>query len=335
MDAQTVFAWALVAVLTVIAWLLVQPFLSWLLATGLLAFLFFPLHRRLEDRIDPRLSAGFLSVFVVLVVVVPAVLGGAAALATGVDLLEVVSEAQGLQQLERFISRSTGVSIGIQSAIGWIAERLGSYLGDHATTILSAGLHAVLGFLLLVFVFYYLLKDGRAFVRWLKGMTPLAPDVRDELFASVNDMAWAVLKGHILVAIVQGFVAGISLVVVGVPDALVLTVAMMVLAIVPIVGVAPILGGAVVYLLLSGQIPSAVFVVVWGLTAVALTDDYLRAWIIDRESEMHPAVIFVGVLGGTYLLGAVGLFVGPILVGLFRTGIEVLGDHYGIVRRRA
>jgi predicted PurR-regulated permease PerM len=331
MDAQTVFAWLLAAVLTVIAWLLVQPFLSWLLATGLLAFLFFPLHQRLEDRIDPRLSAGLLSVLVVLVVVVPLVLGGAAALARGTALLEGVSEARAIQQLERLLTRSTGISIALQSPISQVAEQLGGYLGEHATSILGAGLHAFLGFLLLVFVLYYLLKDGRAFVGWLRGMTPLAPDIREELFASINDMAWAVLKGHILVAIVQGFVAGLSLILVGIPEALLLTVAMMLLAIVPLVGVAPVLGGAAVYLLLNGRLPAAAFVVVWGLTAVALTDDYLRAWIIDRESKMHPAVVFVGVLGGTYLLGPVGLFVGPILAGLFRTGVEVLGDHYGIV----
>jgi predicted PurR-regulated permease PerM len=77
---------------------------------------------------------------------------------------------------------------------------------------------------------------------------------------------------------------------------------------------------------------SAAFVV-WGMTFVAVTDDYLRALIIDRESEMHLVVIFVGVVGGTHLLGAMGLFVGPILIGLFKTCVEVVGGHYGVVHR--
>ncbi|SIR00546.1 hypothetical protein SAMN05421858_1095 [Haladaptatus litoreus] len=57
-DARTVFAWLLVLVLAILSWLFVEPFLSWLLATGFLAFVFFPLHRRLENRIGARLSAG-------------------------------------------------------------------------------------------------------------------------------------------------------------------------------------------------------------------------------------------------------------------------------------
>ena len=108
---------------------------------------------------------------------------------------------------------------------------------------------------------------------------------------------------------------------------------MVLLAIVPIVGVAPVLGGAVVYLFLNGQVLSAAFVVVWGLSTVAVTDDYLRALLIDRESEMHSAVVFVGIAGGTYPLGAMGLFLGPILIGLFETTVEVLGSHYSVTHR--
>lgn len=333
MDGRTVFAWILVAVLAAITWLLMQPFLSWLLATGLLAFVCFPLHRRLEDRIGPRLSAGLLSVLVVLVVVVPLALGVNAALERGTVLLEDVSRARILRQLERFLERYVGISVPIQSYAEQGVERLGNYVSGRASTILGAGLHAFVGFLLLVFVFYYLLKDGHLFVRWLREMTPLEPAVRDELFASVKHMAWAVLKGHVLVAIIQGLVAGVSLFLTGVPEAPLLTVAMMFLAIIPIVGVAPVLGGAVVYLFSNGQVLSAAFVVVWGMTSVAVTDDYLRALIIDRESEMHSAVIFVGVVGGTYLLGAIGLFVGPILIALFKTCVEVVGGHYGVVHR--
>lgn len=333
MDARTAFSWVLVAVLAAVTWLLVQPFLSWLLATGLLAFVLNPVHRRLEDRIGSRPSAGLLSVVVALVVVVPLTVGAAALLTEGTALFEALTEANVLGQFERLIERRTGLSVPVQSVAQRVTERLANYASRRASALLSGGLHAFIGFLLLTFVLYYLLTDGRSFVRWLKASTPLDRPVRDELFDSANDMVWAVLKGHVLVALVQGLVSGISLFVTGVPHPFVLTVAMMFLAIVPIVGVAPVLGGAVVYLFVNGQPLYAAFVVVWGLTAVAVTDDYLRAYLIDRESAMHSAVIFVGIAGGTYLLGAMGLFVGPILIGLFKTTVDVLGDHYDVTHR--
>ena len=334
MEARTAFAWILVGTLTVIAWLIVRPFLSWLLATGILAFVLYPIHRRLAPRVGSRPSAGLLTTLVVLVVVVPILLGVNALLTEGTLLLQGVSQAEALRRIQQALQRYVGLSLPVQSLAEQAAERLEAYVSRRTSSFLGAGLHAVLGFLLLTFVLYYLLVDGERFVAWLKGVTPLAPAVREELFASANDMTWAVLKGHVLVAFVQGLVAGVSLVVTGVPQALPLTVAMMVLALVPVVGVAPVLGGAVVYLFVNGQVLSAAFVVVWGLTSVAVTDDYLRAVLIDRGStDLHSAVVFLGVVGGTYLLGPMGLFVGPILLGLFRTAVEVLGDHYEVFPR--
>ena len=333
MKARTVFAWVLVAVLAVITWLLLRPFLSWLLATGLLAFILFPVHRRLEDRIDPRISAGLLSVLVVLVVVAPLTFGVNVVLTEGTALLEGVSRASVFSRVERVLDRNLGLSVQVQSTVAPVVDQLTAYARGSASAVVRASLHAFVGFLLLTFVLYYLLKDGRLFVAWLKRMTPLAAPVRDELFASVDAMIWAVLKGHVLVAVIQGVVAGVSLFLTGVPRAPVLTVAMMVLAIVPIVGVAPVLGGAVVYLFVNGQVLSAAFVVVWGFTTVAVTDDYLRAILIDRGSEMHSAVILVGVAGGTYLLGAMGLFLGPVILGLFKTTVEVLGRYYSVTNR--
>lgn len=329
MDARTAFAWILVAALTAVVWLLVQPFLSWLLATGLIAFVLYPVHRRLEDRIGPRLSAGLLALLVTLLVIVPLTYGVAVAVSQGTALLEGISQSELLSQIRVVVRRTTGVTLPVRSLAERASERLTS--GTGATDVLSAGLHAFLGFLLLTFVLYYLLKDGRALAAWVRRMTPLEAPVRDELFESARAMTWAVLKGHVLVAIVQGLVAGVSLFVTGVPEAALLTVAMMALAIVPIVGVAPVLGGAVVYLFWTGRVLSAAFVVLWGVTSVAVTDDYLRAVLIDRESEMHSATIFVGVLGGTYLLGAMGLFVGPILVGVFKRSVEVVGGYYGVI----
>ena len=333
MEARTVFAWALLAVLGLVTWLMFQPFLSWLLATGLLAFVFAPLHRRLERRIGARLSAGLLTVLVVLVVVVPTAFLVNEALTRAPRLLNQLSQAGGFRRLGRIVERYTGMSLPIESYVRRGAGLLTNSIGERASLILSGAFHATIGFFLFLFVFYYLLKDGERLVGWVKETIPLAPSVRDELFRSGDDMTRAVLKGHVLVAMVQGAVAGVSLFVTGVPEALLLTVAMMLLAIVPVIGLSPVMGGAVVYLFLNGQVLSAAFVVIWGLTTVAVTDDYLRALIIDRESEMHPAMIVVGVVGGTYLLGVMGLFVGPILIGLFKTAVEVIGSHYGVVHR--
>lgn len=330
MNSRTVFAWLLVAVLAGLTWLLLRPFLPWLLATALLAFVLAPLQRRLEASIGARPAAATLVAGVVLVTLGAVAVAAHFLVTHGEALSEGLLDPEAYRQVHRFVESTTGVSVPIRELVqrGFSAVR--ETLGAESGAIASAGVHVGVGLLLSVFLLYYLLRDGERFVAWLRVVLPLPEAVREELFAAADEMAWAVVKGHVLVAFVQGFVAGLSLVATGVPNALALTVLMMVMALIPVVGVSAVLAGVTVYLLTTGQVLSAAFVVVWGLTAVAVTDDYLRALLIDRETELHPASIFVGIVGGTYLLGAIGLFVGPILIGLFKTAVEVLGGHYEV-----
>ena len=332
MNSRGAFAWLLVAVLGLITWLLLRPFLPWLLATALLAFVLAPLQRRLEARIGARLAAVTLVTGVVLVLLTVIAVAVYLAMTHANAISEGLLGPEVYRRLSRFVESTTGLSIPVRDLVQRGIAAVRETLGGEAGAIASASIHAGIGLLLSAFLLYYLLRDGERFVAWLRAVSPLPEPVREELFTAADEMAWAVVKGHVMVAFVQGFVAGLGLIATGVPNALALTAAMMVLALIPVVGVTAVLAGATIYLLTTGQALSAAFVVVWGLTAVAVTDDYLRALLIDRESEMHPATIFVGIAGGTYLLGVMGLFVGPVLIGLFKTAVEVLGSHYGVFR---
>jgi predicted PurR-regulated permease PerM len=329
-DARTVFAWVLLATLVVITWFLVRPLLSWLLATGFLVFPLVPVQRRLEERIDGRLAASVLVALVVFVVAGLLTIGVNVLVERGTALVDGIFTAEEFRQVHRTVERYTGYSVPIEPLFQQLVDRVTGYARQHVRSIVRTGLDAFVGFLLLTFVLYFLLVDRHSLVEWLRRTTPLAPPVRDDLFESTREMVWAVLKGHVAVAVVQGSVAGISLFLTGVPSPFLLTVAMMFLAIIPVIGVSPVLGGAVIFLFLEEEVLSAAFVVVWGFTAVAVTDDYLRAWLIGSETEIHKAIVFVGIAGGTYLLGVMGLFVGPILIGLLKVTIEVLGRHYGV-----
>lgn len=331
LDLRSAFAVVIVAALAYAVALLLWPFLNYLLAAALLAFVLWPLHSRVASRTDPRASAGLFVVLVLLAVLGPiglvirALIDGQAPSPT--DLFE----ESAIRRTERTVEGVVGVDVPLRSALGGGLNTAWSIVGDQASQLIDTGVHAIIGVLLLLFVLYYLLKDGPAFVAWTKYAMPLPPEVREELYGEADEMTWAVLKGHVFVAVVQGFVSGVGLFATGVPGAALWTVVMMILAIVPIIGVSPVLGGAVVYLFLRGDVVLAGLLVVYGLTVVAIIDDYLRAYLIDRESTMNSAVILVGLFGGTYVIGPMGLFVGPIIIGLFKVTVEVFDEHYGLL----
>jgi predicted PurR-regulated permease PerM len=325
---RSVFLAVLLAAFAYLVGLILRPFLTYLLAVLLLAFVLTPFHRRLSARVDARVSA--------LVLVTFAVGGTVAAVALLVMALPVDASAlsRGIEReieqrrLQRQLERVLGTDVPLESLLSDVPRRVADIVVGDLTTLVGAATDAFLGVALVLFVLYYLLVDGGRLVAWVKRVTPLRPEMTDTLFAEAHDTTWAVLKGHVFIAILQGAVAGVGLLVVGIPNVVFWTVVMMFLELFPIVGVAAVLGPATLYLLLVDRLLAAGFLFVYGLTAVAAVDDYLRAMYVDRESSLHSAVILVGVFGGVYAFGVMGLFYGPVVIGLFKTLVQLFDEAY-------
>lgn len=328
MDVRGLFFAFVLAALTVLAALVVEPFLTYLLAALLLAFVLYPLQRRLEGVIGPTVSA-----LVLVTASVTAVVGITALFAvtipTGTEAVtEGVEQIPALEAVQEELERILGVSVPVQSLLADASQQVGSFAAERASGVLGFAVHSFVGLALLVFVVYYLLKDGDDFFSWVERTAPLEPDVQDRLVEEATEVTWAVVRGHALVAVVQGIVAGLGLFVVGIPNVVFWTLVMIVLAFLPIVGVAVVLAPAFIYLLVVGQILRAAFLVIYGVTAVTLIDDYLRAIVVDRQSSLHSAIILVGVFGGVYVFGVMGLFFGPIVLGLFTAAVTVFDQYY-------
>jgi len=308
--------------------LIVEPFLTYILAAFLLAFLFWPLHQWLAPRVGNGVSA--FALVVTAVTLVGAALGmlvlslptDAAALSRAIE--ETLMQTRFEQRFEQI----TGVKVPLQSTLAGLPRRIADMVVGDIPELISAATDAFLGTVLLLFLFYYLLKDGETFVAWIRQTLPLGADTTEELLSSASTTTWAVLKGHVFIAVIQGIVAGIGLLVVGISNVVFWTMVMMFLELFPVVGVAGVLAPTALYLAFTDRLLASGFIVVYGLTAVAVVDDYLRALVVDRESALHSAAVIVGVFGGVYAFGVMGLFYGPVVLGLFQALIRLFRENY-------
>lgn len=308
--------------------LLLRPFLPYLMASVLFAFVLRPLQRRLAPEIGDRASGLLLTLAAIAAAAVPVALvyvtfpSDADRLSQGLDRLT------SWERLERRIQGVFGVEVPIESTVGDAPRQLVEFLVGDLSNIASRATHAFLGLILFLFLLYYLLVDGDRFVAWLQEMTPLPAEIQDRLYAEARTTTWAVLQSHILVEIVQAILAGVGLFVVGIPFAGFWTVVMVVLELIPVIGVAGVLGPAIIYLAVEGRVLAAGLLLLYGLTVITLVDDYLRAFIVDRESSLHTSIVLVSVFGGVYVFGLMGVFYGPIIVALFATMVRLFNDHY-------
>jgi predicted PurR-regulated permease PerM len=329
MNVRRGFLLLLVTLLAVLSVAMVLPFLQYFLVAGLLAFVLTPLQHRLEPRIGESGSSVVLiigtlvALIIPFIVVIASVAGDAARLAQGANV-----EAIGVDRIEALIQEYTGQQVDIVGQAQDAAQTAGGVLAGSAGEVFGAITHVLVGIGLMLFVLFFLLKDGDKLYAWTRNITPLPDDVQDDLYSSLSDITWAVLLGHVLVAFIQGAIAGIGLFVTGIPNAFFWTFIMIVLALLPAIGAAIVWAPASAYLFFTGEPVAGVALFVYGAVVVSVTDEFLRPVIVDRKAEISPALIIVGVIGGLYLIGFMGLFIGPVIVAGLKVVLETFDEHY-------
>ena len=320
----------LVALFAYLSWQLVVPFVQYVLGAILLAFILYPLQERLEERISPGISAFLLVVLAVLGVILPVIVVVVMFADDAANLLQSVDpESLQTSAIEDRIASETGMDVNITESLAGSAEQIGTVVLERTTEWFNVLTHALIGLGLAVFLLYYLLRDGDDLLAWIHGRTPLPEDVQNDLYTDLENVMWAVLAGHVMIAIIQGFIAGLGLFATGIPNASFWTFVMIVLALIPLIGAFMVWGPAVAYLGLTGQPILAIALFVYSAIVVSVSDDYLRPIIVDRYAKLNPAIIILGVLGGIYAFGVMGLFYGPVLLGALITTVEVVDEYYG------
>lgn len=318
-----------IGALFISAFAMVLPFLQYFLLAVVLAYVLAPLQTRFEARVGPRTAAVSLVTGTTVVLILPVILVLREISAdAGVVLRQIREGELALGQVEEVIARELGAEVDLAEFLRPVIGGDGTNTVGNLISAFGLATNALIGLGLTAFLLYFFLKDGDKFTRWLKRTVPIPDDVRDELFQSINAITRAVLLGHVLVAVIQGVMAGIGLMVVGIPNALFWTAVMIVLAIMPIVGSFLVWGPAVGYLLVIGRPVAAVFLFFYGAILVGVSDDYLRPIIVNRYARVNPSVIIIGVLGGLSVIGVMGIFLGPIIIGVLRKSIDVFREAY-------
>lgn len=330
MELENVFLGGLSILLLFISFLMASPFLGYLIAALIISFILYPLQVRLRTYIGPNFSSGLLIIIFIGLILTPfvlglnAVIGDASEIVNNIDRMETID----FTDIEEFITGYTGQEIDIKSELKDTLRSFTSIAVGGFSQIINVISGIVIGGLISIFAIFYILRDGEKLMKWLKDITPVEKELQDELYSKASLMTWSVLKGHVLVAIVTGFIGGLGLYATGIPNVAFWTFIMILLSFIPIIGAFLVWAPASAYLVLIDRPLAALFLFMYGLIIVSLSDNILRPYLVDKRADIHPAAILLGVIGGVYVFGAVGLFIGPVIFGFTKTVVEVLMANY-------
>ena len=316
MNRSQAFLLGIIALFSALAFVIVLPFVEYVVLAALLAYVLNPLHRRLASRLGEITAAISLIVGTLFVIVVPLLYVISVFIA---DLRAIARGESGLDaaEIEARILESTGVEIDVAEVLTSGAQQIFEVLFDGVGGVVAGTLKISMGLAVMVFLLYYLLLEGEAFVEWFSDLVPLPAHVIDRLLSKLDAVTWGVVIGHISVAVAQALLAGIGLWAAGVPDAAFWTFIMVILSLLPLIGAFMVWGPAAVYLaVVAGDVGSGLLLALYSLTVVSLFDNYARPIVIDRRAHINPGVLLLGVVGGIYAVGFTGVFVGPIVIGV-------------------
>ena len=184
-----------------------------------------------------------------------------------------------------------------------------------------------LGLFVMLYLTFFLLRDGRDLARQIDRAVPLPADLRNALAEKFLAVVRATVKGSLIVAICQGLVGGVIFWFLGMPSALLWGVAMGFFSLLPAVGTGIIWVPVSVYLLATGDVWQGLFLAFCGIFVIGLIDNILRPILVGRDTRMPDYVVFITTLGGLELFGFNGIIVGPMIAALFMTIWEVFGNH--------
>ena len=324
----------LLAGLGYLVWRIVTPLWQPLLWATLLGSLLAPANGRLAARLGGRvrLASVITTILTVLLFMLPvAVIAGAVA-AQAAQLLHKLndealqatdamaldlSRVPWLEQPLDWLAKHAGISIvQVQDWLVAAGKHVLTFLASTGGTFVLGALGTLVSFLLMLFVLFFVLRDGPALAQKIVRMLPIEERMRGKLWQHLRDVTRAVFMGIGVTALVQGMLVGIGFWIAGLPSALVFGVLAALFALVPLVGTVIVWGPGVLYLASLGDYGHAIFLTLWGTIAVGMVDNFLRPLLISGRAEVPTLAVFVGVMGGLQAFGFIGLFVGPIVLGL-------------------
>ncbi len=341
---QRAFLLVLVAAISMAFFSMVRSFVLTVFMAGIFAGLLTPFYLRLVRvfRGHRGVASGATVAVMLLVVVIP-LLALLTLVATEAVRLSESARPWVEQQIRdpaRLLDRLGSVP-GIERLEPYrddILQRLGAAAGSVGGFLvgsLSALTRGTVSFFFHLFLFlyslFYLLMDGDRVLGRILYYMPLPDEWEQRLVERFVSVARATIKGTLVIGLLQGALAGVALHAAGIPSALFWGAVMVMLSILPGVGTALVWAPAAVYLFAAGHPGRAIAVAVWCALVVGSIDNFIRPWMVGRDTRMHDLLILFSTLGGLVMFGLVGFIVGPILAALFVTVWDVYGQAFADV----
>ena len=319
----------IIALFGVVAFISLRPIILPVIGGLILAYIFYPVYKKLIKHLNrPNLTASIVLLGIVLILIVPIWF-----------LVPIMMQ----QVFEIFrVSQSFEVQGVIANIFPTASEQLVTQLAITFDTFVSKTTSAILNVLvdfflsvpmimlnifIIGFVCFFALRDQEDLREFVRGISPFGKSHEKILIKQFREITDAIIYGQVIIGILQGILAGVALILLGVPNALVLTSLAIILSILPIVGPLLVWAPVVAYLFFADYSNLVIIVfLIYNILIVSNVDNLVRTYIISKKTKLSQVIVLIGMVGGLFIFGVIGLILGPLILAFFLTLLRSYQD---------
>ncbi len=327
--------------------LIFAPFLTPILWAMILVRLFYPLYQRLRQLLHGHASlSAILSTFAVtFLAVLPVAYLAFLAITETIHAYQMALawvQGGGLKRLPAMVSGLPLIGNVSQELLGRFVLAYGDFQGTlveggkAVSAVLLTGMgglakntfELITDFFIMLFTLFFLFRDGHRLHTALYDALPIEESYKALIFDRLDHTMIAVVRGTLLTALAQGLAAGTAYWALGVPFPVFLGSLSAFFSLVPIGGTALVWGPVAVYLFWTAPIWKGIAMVAVGVGLVGLMDNVLQPLLVGSGADLPVLFLFFASLGGLAYFGFIGLFLGPILLGIALAAFQIYRDNY-------
>ena len=326
MKSQNAY-YLLLTLITILFLSIIFNFAAPILWSIVVSIIFYPLYEKLLSMTNKKSLSSMLSLILIsLLVIMPsiAILG-----LIGNELINFInsSENYSFEQYFQMIPNESAIN----QLIAWSGLSINDLIEKADDFLISASKMLyqsvstisanVINFFVSLFIFVYLtfffLRDGEKILQHCMDAFPMKNEDESYLLDQFQKTTRATIKGTVMVALAQGFLGYLTLLLIGINGALIWGAVMALLSIVPAVGTVLVWLPIALVLFLNGEIMDASLLIFSGVFIIGMIDNLLRPILIGKETKMPDYLILLTTIGGISIFGITGFIVGPIIASLF------------------
>lgn len=311
-----------------ISYRIISPFITTLLSSVLIAIIVHPLYEKLKKKTNKKNLSSLIIVFSIIVfILVPLLLFTNSMFGEMIEFHNSANNLNLTQQSDE-LREITGINIDFERYFKEGLQDFSNIFIFSSSNIRSYFVGGVLNLFILFFTLFFFIRDGKNIAKQVGKAIPFKKRTKIKLKKEIINSIRGLMLGLIIIAVIEGILSFIGFTIFNIPNPLIWSFVIAILAIVPLLGPALVYVPASIYLMINGQIIFGIILLIYFMVTVSYTDMIVKPKIMSKTSKINQVAVLVGLLGGISLWGIPGIIMGPLALAILLSIYKIYEEEY-------